>query len=216
MVLHDTLFLDLSFEKMQKVLRPKVDGSIYLNELFADTNLDFFVFFSSMACVTGNGGQSIYSAANMFMAGLAAQRRKRGQAASVINIGAVIGNGYVTREVSHAQQVALRNYGNTWMSEQDFHQIFAEGVLASRVDSVENSELMTGLRLVNANGEDKTTWFDNPKFQHLIMQDDGAEVQGDRARSAIPVKSQLLLANSKEEVLKIVEGEVNPTIAQTF
>lgn len=76
-----------------KVTRPKVEGSIYLDELFQDTSLDFFVFFSSLAAVTGNLGQSNYSAANCFMSGLAEQRRQKGLAASVINIGPVLESG---------------------------------------------------------------------------------------------------------------------------
>lgn len=59
------------------------------------------------------------------MTTLAAQRRTRGLAASVIHIGAIVGTGYVTRELTEIQQKALRSYGNIWMSEQDFHNIFA-------------------------------------------------------------------------------------------
>jgi hybrid polyketide synthase/nonribosomal peptide synthetase ACE1 len=70
MVLHDTLFLDLTMERMEKVLKPKVNGAIYLDELFSHEPLDFFVFLSSMASVTGNPGQSAYAAANMFLAGM--------------------------------------------------------------------------------------------------------------------------------------------------
>ena len=102
MVLHDSLFPDVELDRVQKVVRPKVAGSIYLDEIFSDKTkpLDFFVFFSSVAYVTGNAGQSIYGAANAFMASLASQRRRRGLAASVINIGAILGAGYVSRELT--------------------------------------------------------------------------------------------------------------------
>ena len=74
MVLRDTPTRDMTIENMQDVLRPKVDGSVYLHELFSENNLDFFIFFSSMVAVIGNIGQSNYSAAHGFMASLAAQR----------------------------------------------------------------------------------------------------------------------------------------------
>lgn len=206
MVLSDAMFLETDIERLSKVLKPKVDGSLYFNELLGDKALDFFVFFSSVAAVTGNAGQSIYGAANMFMAGLAAQRRKRGLAASVINIGAIIGNGYVTREVSQAQQNALRSYGNTWMSEQDFHQIFAEGVLASDPSSSEAADIVTGLRLVNAEEDDKPIWLFNPKFQNFVLQGEGAESKSNVSKAGVPVKVRLLEAITNEEVYEILKG----------
>ncbi|GMG28405.1 unnamed protein product [Aspergillus oryzae] len=45
MVLSDKLFMNMKAEDMNKVLKPKVDGSIYLDELFCTTQLDFFIFF---------------------------------------------------------------------------------------------------------------------------------------------------------------------------
>ena len=150
MVLQDTPTRDMSLEDMEKVLKPKVNGSIYLDELFSDNILDFFIFFSSMVAVVGNLGQPNYNAANTFMSSLEAQRRKRGLAASVINIGAIIGVGFITREVSQANQDNLRKGGYMWLSEQDFHQIFAEAVLAGR------PEISTGLRYVEANEPYKT------------------------------------------------------------
>ncbi|OOQ90641.1 putative hybrid NRPS/PKS enzyme [Penicillium brasilianum] len=201
MVLQDSLFTDVTVEKVKRVLMPKVDGSAYLDKLLGDTPLDFFVFFSSMAAVTGNGGQAHYAAANMFMSALAANRRKRGLAASVINIGAIVGNGYVTRELTQAQQLSLRSYGNVWMSEQDFHQIFAEAVVSSPPDSQLGFEIMTGLRLVDGNGEDRTTWFENPKFQHLILHEGGTlAAGGTNSTVSAPVKVLLHDATTHEAV----------------
>lgn len=207
MVLHDTMFLDLDMTKLEKVLKPKVEGSIYLDELFTKDTLDFFVFFSSMACVMGNPGQSAYGAANMFMSGLAAQRRKRGLAASVINVGAIVGNGYVTRELSLAQQMSLRKAGTVWMSEQDLHQTFAEAVLTGRSDSKNNMEIMTGLRLVYTNEEEKTNRFYNPKFQHCVLQQEDVDVASSNTKSGIRIKAQLLEATTQEDIKQIIEGD---------
>jgi hybrid polyketide synthase/nonribosomal peptide synthetase ACE1 len=125
MVLSDAMFVDMDLDRVSKVVKPKVEGAMHLEELFSNANLEFFVFFSSMAYVTGNQGQSIYAAANAYMAALAAQRRKCGLAGSVINIGAIVGNGYVTRQLNDEQRDYLAHMGNVFMSEQDFHQIFA-------------------------------------------------------------------------------------------
>ncbi|RYP36755.1 hypothetical protein DL767_003254 [Monosporascus sp. MG133] len=207
MVLHDTVFSDLDMERVEKVTQPKVNGSIYLEEIFHDINLDFFVFFSSMACVTGNPGQSAYAAANMFMSGLAAQRRHRGLNASVVHIGAIFGNGYVTRELTLAQQEFLRKVGNMWLSEQDFRQIFAEAVFAGQPEHGGSPELSTGLMMID-NGDDSKkniTWFYNPMFQHCIKESQDSEPVSDgRKGRGIPVKAQLQQAVNAAEVYEII------------
>ncbi|KAI1478194.1 putative hybrid NRPS/PKS enzyme [Daldinia eschscholtzii] len=211
MVLHDTMFLDLDIARVNKVMQPKVNGSLHLEEIFRDIDLDFFVFFSSMAAITGNPGQSAYAGANMFMASLASQRRQRGLNASVVHIGAIFGNGYVTRELTLAQQEFLGKVGNLWLSEHDFRQLFAEAVLAGQAHRGKNNELSTGLKILDStqDSEDTITWFRNPMFQHCIKsgeQDmDGlAGAANSRNRQGVAVKAQLLEALSPAEVYEII------------
>ncbi|KAL9130700.1 MAG: hypothetical protein Q9217_001179 [Psora testacea] len=204
MVLHDTLFGDMDLEKMEKVLKPKVEGSIHLDELFAENNLDFFIFFSSLASVFGNTGQSNYSSANMFMTSLAAQRRKRGLAGSVIDIGAIMGVGYMTREVSQWVLDQLRNSGYMWMSERDFHQMFAEAILAGHPQSTQNPEIVTGLRVVNADEELKTVWTTNPKFQHCVIHQ-AVDGNKDNGSAVVPIMTQLQAATSQRKAYEILK-----------
>lgn len=77
MVLCDGPVRDMGHDQLTRVLRPKVDGSPNLDAVLGDTPLDFFLFLSSMINVVANLGQANYSAANAFMSGLAAQRRRR-------------------------------------------------------------------------------------------------------------------------------------------
>lgn len=211
MVLHDTMFLDLDMERISKVMGPKVKGTMHLEEIFRETKLDFFIFFSSMAAVTGNPGQSAYAAANMFMSSLASQRRRRGLNASVVHIGAIFGNGYVTRELTLAQQEFLGKVGNLWLSEQDFRQLFAEAVLAGQASRGKNPELSTGLKMIDGSqeSEDTITWFRNPMFQHCIRSE-GQEADqlmgadGLRDRRGVPVKAQLQDAINPAEVHEII------------
>lgn len=65
MVLADGLFANMNFDSMQKVLRPKMEGSRNLNEVFYAQDLDFFIMFSSLSAVIGMPSQSNYAAANM-------------------------------------------------------------------------------------------------------------------------------------------------------
>ncbi|KAI9848698.1 MAG: putative Hybrid PKS-NRPS biosynthetic cluster [Sclerophora amabilis] len=204
MVLHDTMFLDLDMERLNKVIQPKVNGSMYLEEIFGDMDLDFFVFFSSMASVTGNPGQSAYAAANMFMSSLATQRRERGLNASAVHIGAIFGNGYVTRELTLQQQEFLRKVGNLWLSEPDFHQLFAEAIFAGRCERGKSLELSTGLKTLDSNESETITWFHNPMFQHCIKEDQNAKLVAEGSKSEAPVKAQLLEATSPAQVHVII------------
>ncbi|KAJ5142438.1 Acyl transferase/acyl hydrolase/lysophospholipase [Penicillium bovifimosum] len=201
MVLQDTMFIDLDLPRLEKVLRPKVEGSILLDELFPADTLDFMVFFSSMAAMTGNPGQVAYNAANMFMASLAAQRRNRGLAGHAINIGAIVGNGYVTRELNMGQQSYLYRVGHSWMSEQDFHEVFAEGVLSCR-DRIGSAELCCGLRI---DDDETKSWASNPMFQHLIQKSSNLVVADKKGKSGVLIKTRLFEATSKKEVIEILE-----------
>jgi epothilone polyketide synthase D len=78
-VLDDGAIEQFDSARLEKVLAPKALGAWNLHELAGP--LDFFVLFSSLAGVTGNPGQSAYSAANAYLDALARLRRDRGTAA---------------------------------------------------------------------------------------------------------------------------------------
>jgi NAD(P)-dependent dehydrogenase (short-subunit alcohol dehydrogenase family) len=82
MVLSDKLFVDLDVDAITETFKPKVNVSRYLNEILADVPLDYFVMFSSALSQIGGQGSSNYHAANLYMAGLAAQRRQNGRPGS--------------------------------------------------------------------------------------------------------------------------------------
>ena len=90
MILIDALLVNNTHAEFEKTLRPKVDGTVFLDEIFSTNDLDFFIVFSSLAAVGGNLGQSAYAAANQFMCGLVANRRMRGLAGSAINMPGMI------------------------------------------------------------------------------------------------------------------------------
>ncbi|OKL60321.1 hypothetical protein UA08_04451 [Talaromyces atroroseus] len=205
MVLEDASFFDMSFETMDKVLKPKVLGSIHLDELFQNDDLDFFIFFSSLASVSGNRGQSNYSAANMFMTALAFQRRRKGLAASVLHIGAIMGVGYVMREVSETVFPAIRRAGFTWMPERGFHQCFAEAIVSGRPQSGRSPEIVTGLRLINANEEEPAPWMNIPRFQHCIDRSGTAGLREGHGNAVVAVKTRLLVASTREEALEMIQ-----------
>jgi hybrid polyketide synthase/nonribosomal peptide synthetase ACE1 len=206
MVLNDAPFSEMSLEMMETALKPKIDGTNYLDELFYDTDLDFFVLFSSLSSVVGNSGQSNYAAAGAYLTAMAACRRQRGLAASAFDISRVVGLGYVEREgqVVHDQ---LTKYGYMPVSESDLHQMFAETIRAGRPNTGLPPVVTTGIRAVRDDEDIKAPWFDNPRFSHLIIEADGAEFKGDGQKAALPCKVQLKTAANQEGALKTLKGK---------
>lgn len=207
MVLHDAMLTDVTIEQFNRVLAPKVEGSKNLDALFSHNTLDFFIMFSSATCVTGNIGQSSYSVANMFMTSLAAQRRKRGLTGSVINIGAILGVGYVTRETSQELQNNLLKSGHVWMSEEDFHTLFAEAILAGSPALGLNPELNSGLRIINAGDKQRPLWSFSPKFQHLVKQEEIAVAGDSRVGARVSIRLLLVSASSADLAMEVLRGK---------
>ncbi|MFE4517812.1 SDR family NAD(P)-dependent oxidoreductase [Kitasatospora sp. NPDC056783] len=77
-VVDNGMLAALTPERIERVLRPKVDAAWNLHELTRDRELSAFVLFSSTAGLLVGGGQSNYAAANAFLDGLAAHRRAAG------------------------------------------------------------------------------------------------------------------------------------------
>ena len=99
-VLDDGALLQQTWDRMERVMRPKVQGAWNLHEFTAGMPLDFFLLYSSVASVIGAPGQAGYAAGNAFLDVLAHYRRARGLAALTVNWGAWAAGGMATRTES--------------------------------------------------------------------------------------------------------------------
>jgi acyl transferase domain-containing protein/acyl-CoA synthetase (AMP-forming)/AMP-acid ligase II/NADPH:quinone reductase-like Zn-dependent oxidoreductase/NAD(P)-dependent dehydrogenase (short-subunit alcohol dehydrogenase family)/acyl carrier protein len=87
-LLDDGILLQQDEERFARIMRPKVQGAWNLHRLTSNSQLGFFVLFSSAASMLGSPGQGTYAAANAFLDALAHRRRARGLSALSINWGA--------------------------------------------------------------------------------------------------------------------------------
>ncbi|KAK4171885.1 putative dual specificity polyketide synthase [Triangularia setosa] len=211
MVLHDSLFSNMPLETMQKVLGPKIDGSNHLDDVFYNEDLDFFMLLSSSACVIGNSGQSNYAASNGYLNGLARQRRKRGLAASALDIGRVAGLGYV-ETAGQAVMDQLTRFGLMSIAESEFHQMFAEAIQAGfpkpeDKHQIPDAVVTTGIRIIRDDEDIQGPWFNNSRFSHCIVEAKGtkSDGQGEDKKTSLPVTIQLAGASTKDEALEILQ-----------
>ncbi|XVV05205.1 SDR family NAD(P)-dependent oxidoreductase [Actinosynnema sp. CA-248983] len=119
-VLDDGLIGSLTPERMDKVLRPKVDAAWLLHEL--TENLSAFVVFSSASGTFGNAGQASYSAANAYLDALATYRRAQGLPAQSLAWG--LWDGGMAGELTAAEQQRLSRAGIRPLSVQDGLRLF--------------------------------------------------------------------------------------------
>ncbi|KAL4902108.1 hypothetical protein BDW74DRAFT_181271 [Aspergillus multicolor] len=222
MVLHDSTLSNTAISDIEAVTGPKVTGSQNLHSIFNEHHpLDFFILFSSLSYIVGNAGQAAYAAANAYMAGLVAQRRKAGLAGSVMHIGPILGAGHITRggnEHRLLQPKELEASGAYPLSVPDLLEHFAEAVRASPADSGFSAEIVSGLKRVCLDdaGEisdadylrDRVVWGTDPRFGHFVEATslDGAGGRGETVSQAVlSVKAQLADATGREQARGIIQ-----------
>ncbi|KAL8919690.1 MAG: hypothetical protein Q9208_006643 [Pyrenodesmia sp. 3 TL-2023] len=128
MILIDALFTSNTHADFEKTLRPKVDGTVFLDEVFSTAELDIFIVFASLAAVSGNRGQTAYAAAKPFMCSLIARRRMRGSAGSALTCQITATGDTITDNDS--DDSAVRGRLIELNNEDDVHNVILKGLIA--------------------------------------------------------------------------------------
>jgi acyl transferase domain-containing protein/NADPH:quinone reductase-like Zn-dependent oxidoreductase/acyl carrier protein len=131
-VIDDGLIASLTPDRVDTVLRAKVDGAWNLHELTRDVDLSAFVMFSSMAGIAGSPGQGNYAAANSLLDGLAAYRRAHGLAGLSVAWGLWEQASGMTQHLSDRDKARMSRGGLAPLSTPHALQLFDEAMLADR------------------------------------------------------------------------------------
>ncbi|WP_435841811.1 type I polyketide synthase [Streptomyces hygroscopicus] len=152
-VLDDGVVESLTPERVDKVLRPKVDAALHLHELTRDLDLSAFVVFSSAAANFGGGGQANYAAANAFLDALAHQRRGLGLPAVSLAWGMWEQRSAMTGDLGEADLQRMARAGLTALSSDEGLALFDEALGADQAVLVPTHLDLAALRVQARTGE---------------------------------------------------------------
>jgi acyl transferase domain-containing protein/acyl carrier protein len=110
-LIDDGVVGQLTPERLDTVMTPKVDVAWHLHELTADLGLERFDLFSSLAGTLGGPGQANYAAVNTFIDGLAAYRRAQGLPALSLAWGLWEQSSTMTSDLGEADRARLATIG---------------------------------------------------------------------------------------------------------
>jgi hypothetical protein len=134
MVLRDGLFSDMSWSNWEQVVAPKAQGAWNLHSELLQQPLDFFWLASTIVSLVDQTGQGNYSAASTFLEALCQYRQGIGLPASVLNICAMEGLGFVAGNA--AARRSLKTQGITFAREREYLDFVELTLHAGKISSI--------------------------------------------------------------------------------
>ena len=148
------------------------------------------------------------------MVGLAAQRRKRGVAACTVDIGMIMGIGYLRRtEDQGTHEHFLTKQSVLPMAEPDIHEVFAEAIRSGYASTGERSEIITALRKIDlSDRSQRPSWIDNPRFSHHYYEVEGSKSPDD-GHVEVTIKNRVNSTSSVAETSEALQNSFTTQLA---
>ncbi|UKZ63366.1 uncharacterized protein TrAtP1_004597 [Trichoderma atroviride] len=193
MVLRDSHFERMSLEDWTVAVKSKVHASRYLHELLPQ-NLDFFVMLSSGGGIIGYRGQANYHVGNVYQDSLAHYRRSQGQAALTIDMGPVLGVGWMAGEFVDISMQNLQLAGI--VPSNPLHlSAFIAGSFGPNAPS--HPANITLALPAGYSGEEPYYWMNTPRFSTLCVPGGStgpATIQNGQINVNPPLKDEIVEA----------------------
>jgi len=168
MSIRDNTFDKLAIDDWRDCTLPKLQGSWNLH-LALPSGMDFFILMSSACGVFGNAGQGSYAAGNTYLDALARYRTARGEKTVALDLGILLGEGYVAEN----EQVMTRLLRMNLLAPMSLDKLFAMFDYYCNPDcqfTTEHSQLCSGYELpvdAKSKGLDVHTTMLTPLFRHM-------------------------------------------------
>ncbi|KAM7215806.1 polyketide synthase [Rhypophila decipiens] len=220
MVLRDAIYQNMTQEQFLGATRGKVQGSWHLHELLP-ADLDFFVLLSSSVGIAGSRGQGNYSAGNSYQDALAHYRRGKGLKACSIDVGMVLGVGFLAEETTEARvHENTKSWSFIGIREREFFGILQAAITGESIPGAPAvpPQLITGLGTggMMAQGAEKYPWwFNDMKFAHIVQVDTHQVTQENNEESA-QLQALLQQATSLDQASEIVTAALVKKLAKSM
>jgi NAD(P)-dependent dehydrogenase (short-subunit alcohol dehydrogenase family)/acyl carrier protein len=199
--LDDGVIESMTPERIDRVLKPKLDAAWHLHELTKELDLSAFILFSSSNGTIGGPAQSNYAAANVFLDALATHRREQGLCGVSMAWGLWETDEGMTGNLTAADRARMERAGVLPLS-------FEEGMRLFDVAYVAGEPLMIPARLNMATLRAQArTGVMTPLLRDLIRIPTHGQAEGARESLARRLASTPENAR-KRVVLDLVRAEV--------
>ena len=174
-------------------IRPKVHGTWNLHDLLPK-DMDFFIMLSSTSGIIGNASQANYAAGSTFLDAFCDYRRGLGLPAVTIDLGVILGVGYVAENQDLASKLDRQGFEGT--TEGELMQLI-EIAIISPPKASSSGQIVTGLGTWS---ETSHGAFASPIFSHFRRMALTAGQNADKTiQTGRPIRDQLRKVKSLDE-----------------
>ncbi|KAL7791641.1 polyketide synthase [Trichoderma afarasin] len=213
MVLRDSHFERMSLGDWTVAVQSKVHASQNLHELLPK-NLDFFVMLSSGGGIMGYRGQANYHVGNVYQDALAHHRRSQGQAALTIDMGPVLGIGWMAGEFVDVSMQNLQLAGSVPSNPAYLGALIAASFQPNAPPHPANITLALP---ASYPGGEPYYWMNTPRFSALCVPSRStgpAAVQNGQIDSHPPLKDEIVEADDVRAAGRITTTRLLEWIAR--